>query len=156
MAALSDGGTSQAVDGLYCGQFQSGQGPLLDVVDPSDGRAFAQVRTASPGQIADTIGAARSAFDSGVWSGLPIAERAAYLRRMLQRMEGQSARLLDLLVREAGVVRGSMTRPIHVDVALRHGFQCIDLALTLPEAVDNPIPIAERATPNYLLESFQR
>jgi aldehyde dehydrogenase (NAD+) len=156
MAALSDGGTSQAVDGLYCGQFQQGQGPLLDVVDPSDGRAFAQVRTASPGQIADTIGAARSAFDSGVWSGLPIAERAAYLRRMLQHMEGQSARLLDLLVREAGVVRGSMTRPIHVDVALRHGFQCIDLALTLPEAVDNPIPIAERATPNYLLESFQR
>lgn len=142
--------------GLYCGGYRPGEGPLLDVVDPSTGKAFAAVHTASLDQIGDAIGAARAAFDSGVWSGLPIAERAEMLRAMLQHFQGQSARLLDLLVAEAGVVRASAVRAIHIDFAIRHGFDCIDLALTLPEVVDNPIPLAERATPTFLLESFQR
>ena len=35
-------------DGLYSGGYLAGEGPLLDVEDPSTGLVFAQVRTASP------------------------------------------------------------------------------------------------------------
>ena len=160
MATLMDEAASQrTVDlhrGLYCGGYLEGDGPLLDVEDPSTGQVFAQVRTASPQQIDTVIAAARKAFDSGVWSDLPIAERATRLRAMLAHFLQQAPRLLDLLVAEAGVVRGAPVRAVQVELAVKHAYDCIDLALTLPEIVDNPIPLAERATPNYLLESFMR
>jgi len=142
--------------GFYCGGFQPGEGAPLEVVDPSTGAVFATLDTASPAQIDQAIGSARRAFDSGDWSGLTIHARAERLRAFLQAIQDRRDALLDVLVREAGVVRAAPVKAIQVDIAVKHGLDCIDLALTLPEVIDNPIPYAERGTPGFLLESFQR
>src|SRR5690606_38486658 len=48
------------------------------------------------------ISAARDAFDNGPWPRTPIAQRVEILGRMLDWLEGNRSRIIDLIIREAG------------------------------------------------------
>lgn len=57
-------------------------GAYIDVVSPTDGTVGARVAAAGPADIDAAVAAAREAFDNGPWPRLPIAERAAIVRRI--------------------------------------------------------------------------
>jgi aldehyde dehydrogenase (NAD+) len=123
-----------------------GEGEPFSVTNPGTEETVAELFGASPAQVDAAILAARQAYDSGVWSGLPAAERADALRRLMKFLTDNRERLIDLSVREAGcpVSSGSMMAQVHAP--LQHGFDTIDLFLRLPEFEENPLPLDQRIT----------
>jgi aldehyde dehydrogenase (NAD+) len=135
-------------DRLYIdGRAVAGEGQPMRVINPGTEEVLAEVAGASPAQVEAAIAAARRAYDSGVWSGLPAAERAAALRKLLAWLTSQRERLVDLAVREAGCPISSGTMAAQVDTPLAQGLGVIDLFLKLPEIEENPLPLAERTPP---------
>ena len=141
---------------FFDGRFHRGEGRRLCVVNPSDESVVAQISGASTGQVEAAIASARSAFDGGRWSGASRSERVRSLRAMLQWLGDHKERLTDLLVAEAGLVRRSPIKMAQVDIALKQADHILDLALTLPEIEDNPLPPAERFADAGSVHSFRR
>ncbi|CAN7396230.1 aldehyde dehydrogenase family protein [Phenylobacterium sp. LjRoot219] len=133
---------------LYIGgEAVAGEGETFAVINPGTEEVIAEVAGASAGQVEAAIGAARRAYDSGVWCDLPAAERAQALRRLMAALAAQRDRLVELSVREAGcpVSSGSMAAQVHAP--LQHGLDTIELFLQLPEFEENPLPFEQRLTP---------
>lgn len=157
MASLSEAFVQDRAASLYIdGQFVGGQGAELVIENPSDGSTIAVVAGASLEQTRAAIAAAQRARSAGSWSGLPATERAAALMRMVRWFDDNKARIEDLLVAEAGVVRASLVRAGQLDAPLRHAADLIDLFLKLPEIEDNPLPLSERFTGAATVQSFRR
>lgn len=62
-------------------------GRTLDVFDPASGRAYAQVAAGEAADAADAIAAANAAFPA--WSALPATERARWMERLADAVEGR-------------------------------------------------------------------
>jgi betaine-aldehyde dehydrogenase len=73
------------VDGAWI----SGSGGTADVINPFDASVLETVDQAGPDDVDRAVLAARAAFDTGPWRGVPATERGALLRRVA-----------DLLVRD--------------------------------------------------------
>jgi aldehyde dehydrogenase (NAD+) len=121
-----------------------GEGPTFPVVNPGTEAILAQVPAATAAQVEAAIEAARTAFDSGRWSGLPTAERVEALKRLLAYLASQRDRLVDLSVREAGCPLNSPVMFVQVNAPLQQGLHVLDLFQKLPEFEENPLPFAER------------
>ena len=69
--------------GLLVGgkEIEATDGAQLEIINPATGRLIARVSAAGETDIDAAVGVAREAFDSGVWSRLPIWERAKTLNR---------------------------------------------------------------------------
>lgn len=128
------------------GKSVAGEGAPMTVISPGTEEVLARFPGASASQVDAAIGAARQAYDSGVWSGLSAQDRAAALRRLLAWLSSQRSRLVDLSVREAGCPVNSGSMAVQVPLPLQHGLETIELFLKLPEWEENPLPIAERLT----------
>lgn len=90
---------------LIGGRPVPGQGPVLDVIDPADGKVIGHVATATPAQVKEAVSlAARSLAESG-WAALPPHERAAILGRAAIEIERQADHLATLQMRENGKTR---------------------------------------------------
>ncbi|CAN7338856.1 aldehyde dehydrogenase family protein [Phenylobacterium sp. LjRoot225] len=143
--------------GYIDGVFVTGSGEILAVEDPSDGREIARLAGLSAPQVEDAIRAARLAFDRGVWSELAVAERAAALRRFVAALAQREAKLAEVTVAETGCPPHSGTMRVQVKAPLRMALECIDFFAALPEIEENPLPLAERATPTgMMLQSLRR
>lgn len=62
-------------------------GDTLDVIDPAHGTVVARVADGGRDDVDRAVAAAQAAFDAGVWSGLPIADRARIMHRFADRIE---------------------------------------------------------------------
>ena len=62
-------------------------GASLEVISPSDGTVGARVASAGTKDMEVAVNAAREAFDNGPWPRLPIAERAAILRKIAENLK---------------------------------------------------------------------
>ena len=81
MSEVLDRAGAKLADKLYIdGCAVAGQGERICVINPGTEEVLAEVAGASEAQIDEAVAAARRAYDSGVWSGLPATERAAALR----------------------------------------------------------------------------
>jgi aldehyde dehydrogenase (NAD+) len=139
------------------GKFVAGTGDVIGVVNPATEEVFAEFRGASPGQVRQAIGAARRAFDGGVWAGLRPADRAAALRRFIQHLTGRTAAIVDHLVLETGCPRSSMTMMVQLALPLRNCLEYLDLYLSLPDVVENPLSFNARLTAGgAVLQSVRR
>lgn len=139
------------------GEAVGGEGEVFPVVSPGTEEVLTELRGASAAQVEAAVAAARRAYDNGVWSGLPAAERAQALRRLMAYLAAQRQRLIDLTVREAGcpVNSGSISAQIHAP--LQHGLDIVDLFLKLPEFEENPLPFEQRVTPRgSAIQSLRR
>lgn len=142
--AVAPGATSLPDRIFIGGRLVAGEGERFAVVSPGTEEVIIELAGASEAQVEAAIAAARQAYDSGVWSGLPAIERAQMLRKLMAYLVEQRARLTDLAVREAGCPVSSGTMHAQVDSPLKHGLDTIDLFLKLPEMEENPLPLAER------------
>lgn len=79
---------------------------VRDVINPANGEVIAQAAEGTLEDAEAAIKAARKAFDSGIWSELPAAERASYLFKIADKLEEQFEELVDLEVLDNGKTRG--------------------------------------------------
>jgi len=143
--------------GYIDGSFVTGKGDILTVQDPSTEEEFERLPGCATAQVESAVLAARKAFDSGIWSDKTAQERAAVLRRFVAALIPRGEALKDLIMREAGCPRHGHSMIMQVDQPLRQALETIDLFLGLPETEDNPVPLAQRVTPQgTVMQSLRR
>jgi aldehyde dehydrogenase (NAD+) len=77
-------------------------GERIDVVCPSDGKAFASIPAAGREDVERAVRAARQAFDEGPWSRMPAVERGRCLTRLSLLVEKHGDELAALESRDTG------------------------------------------------------
>jgi aldehyde dehydrogenase (NAD+) len=73
-----------------------------DVLNPSTEEVIATAAVPTREDAKRAIGAARTAFDEGPWPHMPVAERAARVRRMGESLRARQKEIGDLLIAEVG------------------------------------------------------
>jgi phenylacetaldehyde dehydrogenase len=81
-------------------------GARRDVINPATGAVIAGVAEAGAEDVALAVGAARRAFDSGIWSGLRPVERERALLRLADLIERDAAVLAEIEVLDNGKTLG--------------------------------------------------
>jgi len=114
------------------------------------------VASVSAGQVEAAILAARRSFDEGKWSGLSMKQRAEAMTGFGEAMRKHEAKLRKLAIDEAGCPISSFVMMAQVDGPLRMTDDIIDIFVKLPEIEDNPVPLHERVTPFYQMQSVKR
>lgn len=74
----------------------------IDVVNPVDGTTFAHLGDSAADDVDHAVGAARAAFESGVWRTLSVADRADVLRAFADELESRVPDLAAAMVRDIG------------------------------------------------------
>jgi phenylacetaldehyde dehydrogenase len=74
----------------------SATGKTFDTIDPATGEVLAKVAESGPEDVDRAVAAARKAFDSAVWRGLPPAERAKVLWKAGDLIEEHAMELAQL------------------------------------------------------------
>ena len=141
--------------GYIDGAFVKGEGNRFTVENPSDESSVAEVASCTGAQADKAIGAARRAFDGGVWSGLSMKQRGEIMRRYAEALRGHADRLKELAILEAGCPVSSTVMGAQVHAPLRMTDDIIDMFLRLPEHEDNPLPIHERVNPYFTVQSLK-
>jgi betaine-aldehyde dehydrogenase len=80
----------------------SSSGERIDVRDPSIGRVFEQVPSASIEDVGKAVDAAKDAFDRGVWSKAPPMDRANVLLKVAAMLEEKMEDFAALETRNSG------------------------------------------------------
>jgi acyl-CoA reductase-like NAD-dependent aldehyde dehydrogenase len=81
---------------LIDGEFRTGGGEVLELINPATGHVFARCHSASAEDTHAAVVSARAAFDSGVWSQMPIHQRARILNRFGDLLERDMHKLYRL------------------------------------------------------------
>ncbi|MCX4564472.1 aldehyde dehydrogenase [Streptomyces phaeochromogenes] len=76
----------------------------VDIIDSSTEQAWARVATAQKADMDRAIGAARHAFDHGMWPRLSPAQRAEYLRRIAENLRKRESDVGQIWPRETGAI----------------------------------------------------
>jgi aldehyde dehydrogenase (NAD+) len=87
---------------LIDGEWQEGQGPAFDVVDPATEQRLASVLSASEAQVDAAIVAAGRAHTNGPWSRFSSRERSRLLARASTAIAAHAEDLVYTVVREVG------------------------------------------------------
>ena len=132
-----------------------GEGARFIVENPSDESTVAEIASQSSAQVALAIGAARTSFDSGAWSGLTMKQRGEAMRRYAEALRGRADRLKELAITEAGCPVNSTVMGAQVHAPLRMTDEIVDMFLTLPESEGNPLPLHERVNPYFAIQSLK-
>jgi len=91
--------TELYIDGSFAAPAAAGYFPAID---PATEQVFAQVAAGQAEDIDRAVRAARKAFDAGVWSDLPAADRAAALRRIAKGIRDRVDEIAALETRDNG------------------------------------------------------
>jgi aldehyde dehydrogenase (NAD+) len=75
----------------------------INVISPSTEEQIAAVPAGQPGDIDLGVATARRAFDSGVWSAMPAAERARLMRKVADNLDARGPELVQAFVSEVGM-----------------------------------------------------
>lgn len=78
------------------GNWRDGTGGRLDVFNPATGTVLATVANAAVGDVDAAVRAAHAAFEKGVWSKMPPAERERILLRFADLVEANAEELAQL------------------------------------------------------------
>src|ERR1700687_35441 len=77
-------------------------GEVSAVYDPSTEKVIAHVASGTAADVADAVGAARAAFDSGPWPQTSAAERGRILYKLAEKIRANAAQLAELECRNSG------------------------------------------------------
>jgi aldehyde dehydrogenase (NAD+) len=137
------------------GKFSNGEGPSFLVENPSDESVVAELNSVSGAQIDAAIGAAKTSFDGGQWSGLTMKQRGEAMRRFAEALRSRADKLKELAIAEAGCPVNSTVMSAQVHAPLRMTDEIIDMFLTLLEFDQNPLPLHERVNPYFTVQSLK-
>jgi (Z)-2-((N-methylformamido)methylene)-5-hydroxybutyrolactone dehydrogenase len=115
----------------FIGQFQNvigedlrsaASGAVLDSVDPSTGRVWAQVPRSGEADVAEAVAAAAGGFDKR-WRPLPALARARHLRQLADVVAGHARELAELEARDNGrLITETTTFDLPACVEMLHYF----------------------------------
>lgn len=143
------------VDGEFVPQ-EGTQADALPVHDPATGDLVTTVGTTGIAAVERAVLAARTAFDTGPWPRMTIAERTAALGRMTEYLEARRPRLVETAIAEAGSPR-MLAETAQVGLALAHARELPELAATLPAWEHNELPLEQHLyAPGRLRLSIRR
>ena len=143
--------------GFIDGAYVTGTGEMHRVQNPSTEAEIAAFPGLAPNQIEAAIASARRTFDSGVWSGLSGAARAEALTRFAAALARRRDEIVDIIMREAGCPRHSLSMNAQVAMPLSQMPEILSLFLSLPESEENPLPLAQRVSPyGMVIQSHRR
>ncbi len=138
------------------GTFVKGEGTSFIVENPSDESVVDEVASVSAAQVDKAIGAARTSFDDGRWSGQTMKQRGEVMRRYAEALRKRADKLKQLAIDEAGCPVSSTVMGAQVHAPLRMTDEIVDMFLTLPEVQENPLPLHERVNPYFAVQSLKR
>ena len=121
------------VQNYVAGRFVPGDGPLLDVHDPSDGSVIAEVPMCTGAAVESAVRAAREAFPA--WAATPVKERVQVFYRYRSLLEQNLRELAELIVREHGKVYGEAEAEVLKAIELTE-FACSLPQLTAGEVLE--------------------
>lgn len=136
------------------GQFVRGEGPPIEVENPATEHTVAQVEGLTVAQMEQAVGAARSAFDSGGWSGMRREARVEKVLAMGEYLRGRADEMAATLTAEAGAPQTIMSA--QVQMPLDHLRAACDLYLSLPELEHTPRPVPDVIAGNRVAASMMR
>ncbi len=129
---------------LLGGRLVAGQGQTFPVTNPSTGEVTVELAGATISQFRQALASARTAADEGSWAAMAPAARVEVLRNFLKLLGERGDALKALMVTETGAPVGSFIIDAQVGSPLRQMSAMLDLYLTLPDIVENPVPLDER------------
>jgi len=116
------------------GEFIS-EGAAFENVSPVDGAVLATVTEADAALVARAVAAARAAL-RGPWGRMALAERAALLRKVAERIEQRFAQFLSAEIADTGkthqqastldIPRGAANFRAYADLVLARGSECYE------------------------------
>jgi gamma-glutamyl-gamma-aminobutyraldehyde dehydrogenase len=114
---------------LIGGQWREAtSGEELVVVSPIDGSTLCQMAAAGAHDVDAAVRAARSSFDSGVWSRMAPAERKKVMHRIADKIEAHQMELAVLGVRDNGteIAMAYKAEPGSAMATFRFYAECVD------------------------------
>jgi len=87
------------INGEFC---DSDDKQTFKATDPSNGEVIAEISKAGISDTKKAVKAARDAFDSGIWSGLPGEERSRLLKQLVDKINENAEKLTELEVKDSG------------------------------------------------------
>jgi 4-(gamma-glutamylamino)butanal dehydrogenase len=110
------------------GRSIAGQGALLDVVSPIDGKSFSSLADGSAQDVELAVSSARQTFESGVWCKASPAERKKKLLKLADLIEKHAIELAVLGVRDNGteISMAYKAEPLSVAGTFRYYAEAID------------------------------
>ena len=114
----------------------------MPVENPADESHVADLTVTPLGEIDRAVVDARRAFDDGVWSELPAAERARVLHAFLDHIESRKDELVDTMMAEAGQLR-MYAEMAQFTNGIAQARATIDLYLSMRHEDFNPVPLDE-------------
>lgn len=142
------------------GRFEAGAGESFAVVNPCTEEIVVEIAGASAGQVEAMIESARRAF--GPWGETPALERVAMLRAFIEALLRRAEEVKAALIAECGFPGSQQpwaaaVSGFQVQMPLRQASEILDVFLSLPETLDNPLPLSERITPmGKFVQSIRR
>ena len=107
------------LDKLYInGRWERADGTEA-VLNPATEMTLGHAPVGNAALVGAAIEAARTAFDSGPWPQLKMAERAALMNRMHAALAAKRAQIRQLIIAEVGCAQG-ITNAMQVDAPLSH------------------------------------
>jgi 4-(gamma-glutamylamino)butanal dehydrogenase len=114
----------------------------IDVISPIDGRTFTTIAAGSARDINRAVESARHAFESGVWSRTPPADRKKKLLKLADLIESHAMELAVLGVRDNGteISMAYRAEPLSAAATFRYYAEAIDklygeIAPTAPDVL---------------------
>ena len=107
------------------GRIERGRGPTFPVACPITGETLLDLETADSGQVDAALQAARSSFDSGVWSRQSGGARGTVLDAIADRLEARLPDLAERVVFDNGKTLPEAEIDVRAAVgAFRYGARC--------------------------------
>jgi gamma-glutamyl-gamma-aminobutyraldehyde dehydrogenase len=107
---------------------EAADGARLDVTSPIDGRAFASIASAAPGDVDRAVKSARRSFEHGTWSRAAPQQRKKVLLKLADLIEKNALELAVLGVRDNGTEIGMAVKaePLSAAGTFRYYAEAID------------------------------
>ena len=120
-----------------CRQYIDGQfvdaesGETRPTINPSTEEPIALVPVATKGDTRRAIAAARKAFDSGVWSGMAVKDRAGILMKIVDRLRHRQDELAQIESADAGATIRK-TSMMDIPIGIEHFKTLVELGERVP------------------------
>ncbi len=114
------------------GRFEDGESrETRPTINPSTEEPIALVPVATAGDARRAVAAAREAFDSGVWTGMAVKDRARILMKIVDRLRERQDELAQIESADAGATIRK-TSMMDIPIGVEHFRTMVELGESLP------------------------
>lgn len=102
----------------------------IEIINPATEGVIGHAAVADKVICNQAIGAAREAFDSGIWPRMSTRERVDVLQKMHDYLMSKRSEIVDLVIREAGATQ-MLAEFLHFGIAMKHASHLMAEALRI-------------------------